>query len=146
MNSYKRLVENFWAPIMASYGVENRTAAIRIIAPPTCPASATRLEVRVCGADVNPYLAISAILASGYYGIVNKLELPFEALENGGCGDRLARNLAEATVRMKEPKSIARAVLGNDFVDHFVATREHEWRLWENSVTDWEVKRYMEPI
>jgi glutamine synthetase len=64
INSYKRLVENFWAPVNVSYGFENRTTAIRIIAPPTCDPKATRIEIRVPGADVNPHLVMAVTLTN----------------------------------------------------------------------------------
>ncbi|KAI8621291.1 hypothetical protein BC830DRAFT_1095034 [Chytriomyces sp. MP71] len=153
INSYKRLVENYWAPITVSYGVENRTASIRLITPPTAPASATRLEIRVPGADANPYLTVAAILAAGYDGIRRQLPLPFPPAEiqkdlaGGRSGERrLARDLREATEEMAQEGSVARRVLGNAFVDHYVGTRRHEWRIWERAVTNWEVSRYFEVI
>ncbi|KAJ3130599.1 hypothetical protein HK100_007894 [Physocladia obscura] len=153
INSYKRLVENYWAPITVSYGVENRTTSIRLITPPTAPANATRLEIRVPGADANPYLTVAAILACGYEGIKRKLELPMPAAEvtqkfDGGRKNeiRLARNLKEAYEAMDASDSMARQVLGNGFVDHYVGTRKHEWRVWETAVTNWEVSRYFEVI
>ncbi|KAJ3036659.1 hypothetical protein HDV00_002483 [Rhizophlyctis rosea] len=149
INSYKRLVENYWAPITVSYGFENRTAAIRVIAPPTCSPKATRIEVRVPGADVNPYLAISAILASGIYGVKHRMEPrlpPAEGNVVSQGGERLARDLREATEKMMAKDSFARNVLGDAFVDHYGATRKHEWKQWETAVTDWELKRYMETV
>ncbi|KAJ3228483.1 hypothetical protein HK099_000038 [Clydaea vesicula] len=140
INSYKRLVENYWAPVTVTYGFENRTAAIRLICPPLCPPSATRLEMRVT--------AIAAILGSGLYGIEHNLELPFGPLEGDavGKGERLPRNLKEASETMKKKDSIARKVFGDNFVDHFTSTRDHEWALWERQVTSWEVSRYMETV
>lgn len=130
-------------------------AAIRIISPPLVPASATRFELRVPGmrlsyhegCDVNPYLAVAALVGSGLYGIKNKLSLsckPLEEAAEGDLGERLAGNLQEAVVKMKESGSVARSVFGDEFIDHYVKTREHEWRLWSVAVTDWELKRYME--
>ena len=72
VNSYKRLVENFWAPVTVSWGLEHRAASIRLIAPPTSSAGATRFEVRVAGADTNPYLVLAAILALGWKGVEEK--------------------------------------------------------------------------
>lgn len=151
INSYKRLVENFWAPVKVSWGIENRLAAIRVIAPPTCSPSATRVEVRVPGADINPCLAISAILAAGHYGIANKLENPLPALQYGDSlnnypGAKLPKSLKEAVEIMDKPDSLARKILGKDFVDHYVLASRHEVRLWENAVTDWELKRYFELV
>ncbi|KAJ3320033.1 hypothetical protein HDU76_000400, partial [Blyttiomyces sp. JEL0837] len=152
INSYKRLVENYWAPITVSYGVENRTTAIRLITPPTCPPAATRLEIRVPGADANPYLAIAAILACGYEGISSKMTLsdpPAETRtpeQRNKHERRLARDLREAVLEMERKDSFARKVLGDEFVDHFVGTRKHELRIWERAVTNWELKRYMEVV
>ncbi|KAK5115086.1 hypothetical protein LTR62_001783 [Meristemomyces frigidus] len=153
VNSYKRLVENFWAPVTVSWGLEHRAASVRIIAPPTAPPKGTRFEVRVAGADANPYLVMSAILALGYRGIEKKLEIPVPPLgkgeEVGGKadkGERLARSLREATGVFAREGSVAREVFGDEFVEHFAGTREHEVRLWDEAVTDWEVKRYIETV
>lgn len=149
VNSYKRLVENFWAPVTVSWGLEHRAASIRIISPPTASAKSTRFEVRTPGADANPFYVLSAILATGLRGIEKKLDIPIPPLASGketGSGERLARNLMEGVTRMMEKGSVAREVFGDPFVEHFAGTREHEWRLWEEAVTDWEVKRYTETV
>lgn len=153
INSYKRLVENFWAPVTVSWGLEHRAASIRLIAPPSCPPKGTRFEIRVPGADTNPHLVLATILALGYRGIEKKLEISVPPLgkgeEVGGKtdkGERLAKSLKEATARFSARDSIARECLGNDFVDHYTGTREHEVRLWDEAVTDWEVKRYIETV
>lgn len=77
INGYKRLVagEAFWAPNAVTYGYDSRGASVRIISPPSVAPAATRLEVRVPGADMNPYFAISAIFALGIRGIEKKLKL-----------------------------------------------------------------------
>ncbi|RUS24282.1 hypothetical protein BC938DRAFT_473838 [Jimgerdemannia flammicorona] len=149
INSYKRLVENYWAPVTVSWGIDNRIAAVRVIAPPVCSPSATRMEVRVTGADINPHLAIATILACGLWGIHEKLTIPIAPLghpASEGKGERLARSLAEAILKMDDAGSVARKVLGDRFVNHFVKTRRHEWSAWESAVTEWEVRRYMELI
>jgi hypothetical protein len=144
INSYKRLVENFWAPVTVSWGLEHRAASIRLIAPPTCPPKGTRFEIRVPGADTNGYLVLAAILALGWRGVEKKLELPIPPLNRGqdvggadDKGERLAKNLKEATARFARKESIAREVFGDEFVEHFAGTREHEIRLWDEAVTDW---------
>lgn len=144
INSYKRLVENFWAPVTVSWGLEHRAAAIRLIAPPTAPPKGTRFEIRVAGADANAYLVYAAILALGFRGIEKKMEIPIPPLgkgqDVGGAADkgaRLAKSLREATERMAQKESVAREVFGDEFVDHFAGTREHEIRLWDEAVTDW---------
>ena len=78
INGYKRLIggEAFWAPNAVTYGYDSRAASIRIIAPPSCPPAGTRLEIRIPGADMNPYFALSAILLLGLRGINKKIPLP----------------------------------------------------------------------
>ena len=78
INGYKRLVggEAFWAPNAITYGYDSRAASIRIISPPSVPPTATRFEVRIPGADMNPYFALSAIFLLGLRGIEKKLKLP----------------------------------------------------------------------
>ena len=144
INSYKRLIENFWAPVTVSWGLEHRAASIRLIAPPTASPKATRFEVRVAGADANPYLVMSAILALGWRGVEKQLEIKVPPLgkgqDVGGQADkgvRLAKSLKEATATMMRKESVAREVFGDEFVEHFGGTREHEVRLWEEAVTDW---------
>lgn len=146
VNSYKRLVENFWAPVTVSWGLEHRAASVRLIAPPTCPPKGTRLEIRVPGADTNAYLVLAAILALGWRGVEKKLAIPVPPLGKGqdvggeaDKGQRLAKSLKEATATFARPGSIAREVLGDAFVDHYAGTREHEVRLWDEAVTDWYV-------
>ncbi|MFO7257525.1 MAG: glutamine synthetase [Bacteroidota bacterium] len=146
VNSYKRLVEGTWAPTALTWGVDNRTVALRVI--PGSSKSA-RLESRVPGSDINPYLAIAASLASGLYGIRKGLKL--KQPETTGNAYRAANlqalptTLKEATDRMKNSK-IANEILGEKFVDHFTRTREWEWRQHLKAVTDWEYRRYFEII
>jgi len=153
INSYKRLVENFWAPVTVSWGLEHRAASIRLIAPPTASAKATRFEVRVCGADTNPHLVLGTILALGWRGVEKKLEIGIPPLGKGedvggkaDKGERLAKDLKSATEKMKSEGSVAREALGDEFVEHFSGTREHEIKVWEEAVTDWEVRRYIETV
>ncbi|KAL0468876.1 hypothetical protein QR685DRAFT_318473 [Neurospora intermedia] len=153
INSYKRLVENFWAPVTVSWGLEHRAASIRLIGPPGSKAGATRFEIRVPGADANPFYVLSAVLALGWRGVEKKLEIPCPPLGKGeqvggvtDAGARLAKSLKEATDRFMRKDSIAREVFGDEFVDHYGGTREHEIRLWDEAVTDWEMKRYIETV
>lgn len=146
VNSYKRLVEGFWAPTRVTWGLDNRTAAMRVIFGPS--AKSTRVEGRVSGADVNPYLALAAYIASGLYGIENKLSL--DAPPVGGNAyqsdaPRLPGNLLDAATKMKD-STIARMLFGDAFVDHFTNTRLWEWRQAQLAVTDWEMQRYFEII
>jgi glutamine synthetase len=145
INSYKRLVEGAWAPTRTNWGIDNRTTALRAI-----PGSekSTRLETRVNGSDSNPYLALSAALASGLYGIEKKLSLAAPVPGNGyedKAATVLPRTLEEATRRFEQSK-LARGLFGDAFVDHFAASRHWEYRQYARAVTDWELKRYFEII
>ena len=108
-----------------------------------------RIENRIIGADANPYLAMAAALASGLYGIKNKLELKIPATTGNGYQDKrngsLAPNLLESATMMKS-SAIAKELFGEEFVAHFTNTRLWEWRQFGKSVTDWELKRYFEII
>ncbi|KAF2272953.1 glutamine synthetase/guanido kinase [Westerdykella ornata] len=153
VNSYKRLVENFWAPVTVSWGLEHRAASIRIISPPTSSPKGTRFEVRVPGADTNPHFVLAAILALGWRGIERKMAINIPPLGKGedvggetDRGVRLAKSLKEATDRFMRKESVAREVFGDEFVEHFGGTRQHEIRLWDEAVTDWEVRRYIETV
>jgi glutamine synthetase len=146
INSYKRLVDGFWAPVKPTWGIDNRTASFRVI--PGSPKS-TRLETRCPGADVNPYLALAACIAAGMHGIDKGLKLlarPVEGTNKGGENvPRAPRSLAETT-RIFKGSDLARDWFGDEFVDHFAATREWEYRQWQDAVTDWELKRYFEIV
>ena len=131
INSYKRLVENFWAPVTLSWGFENRIASVRVIGPPTASVSATRLEIRVPGADMHPHYTIAALLALGLRGIEKELDIPIDPVNTSDFnGERLPKSLFAATERFMAKDSLAREVLGNEFVDHFGGTRQHELREW----------------
>jgi len=150
INGYRRLLggEAFWAPNSITYGYDSRVASIRIISPPSVPPASTRFEVRVPGADMNPYFALSAIFGLGIRGINKKLSLPVPPITQVIPGDekvkKLATSLEAATGRMMLPESVAREVFGNEFVDHYGGTREHEVDRWNRAVTDWEIARYLE--
>ena len=146
INSYKRLVEGFWAPVKPTWGIDNRTASFRVIAGGV---KSTRLETRCPGADVNPYLAMAAVIAAGLYGVEKGLKLttpPITGTNQGAENIPAApRTLIETTRNFSNSK-IARDFLGDTFVEHFAATRDWEWRQWLDGVTDWELKRYFEII
>jgi glutamine synthetase len=144
INSYKRMVPGAWAPNTATWGIENRTTALRIIhGSPT----ATRIEFRLCGADMNPYISMAAALASGLYGIENELEPPPAQAGNAyeATGSPLPRTLAEATANLRRSERV-RKLLGEAFVDHYVRTREWEVREFDRAVTTWELERYIEHV
>jgi glutamine synthetase len=146
VNSYKRLVDGFWAPVKPTWGLDNRTASFRVIAGSP---KATRLETRCPGADVNPYLAMAAVVAAGLHGVEKGLKLTAPPITGTNQGaeniPRAPRSLIRTTHNFKASK-IARDWLGDTFVDHFAATREWEHRQWQDAVTDWEMKRYFEII
>jgi len=145
INSYKRYVPGVWAPLNASWGVENRTCAIRAIPGSS---TSTRLEYRQTAADMNPYIAMAATLAAGLWGIEHQKDppLPVDG-DASGRGDLapLPRTLREATDRLARSEH-ARAILGEAFVDHYVRTRDWECRQYERVVTEWELRRYFEVI
>lgn len=146
VNSYKRLVDGFWAPVKPTWGIDNRTASFRVIGGSP---KATRLETRCPGADINAYLAMAAVIAAGLHGVEQGLKLaapPITGTNQGGENvPRAPRTLIETT-RNFSKSEIARDFLGDTFVEHFAATRDWEWRQWLDAVTDWELKRYFEII
>jgi glutamine synthetase len=143
INSYKRTVPGAWAPVNATWGIDNRTTAIRAIPG---GAKSTRIELRLTGADINPYLAMAASLAAGLDGIAHEAPLP-AATVNAYTGDApaLPHSLSEATAQFRQSK-LARRWLGDDFVDHYAGTRDWESRQFAKAVTDWELARYFESI
>jgi glutamine synthetase len=146
INSYKRLVEGAWAPTTLTWGIDNRTTALRVL---NGSSNACRIETRVIGSDVNPYLAMAACLAAGLYGIRKKMKLKQPATVGNGYRDysngTLPHTLIDATNQMKT-SPIAEELFGKAFVDHFVQSRDWEWRQHLKAVTDWEYKRYFEII
>ena len=146
INSYKRLVEGAWAPTTITWGMDNRTTALRVL---NGSASSCRIETRVIGADVNPYLAMAASLAAGLYGIKKKMKLKQPATTGNGYLEKvhgtLPYTLIDATNQMKS-SAIAKELFGETFTAHFIQSREWEWRQHLKAVTDWEYKRYFEII
>jgi glutamine synthetase len=149
INSYTRLVKGAWAPTAATWGVENRTAAIRVIPG---GAHSQRIECRAGGADGNPYLVAAAVLAAALSGIEQALE-PEAAVEGNAYDvqDALApdqqfpRNLRGAA-DMFEGSRVARDAFGDAFVDHFTMTRRWECAEYERSLNSWQLERYFEII
>jgi glutamine synthetase len=147
VNSYRRLIPGFWAPTDATWGVENRTTALRVI--PGSPKS-QRIEYRIAAADANPYVILSAALASGLWGIEHRIEP--ETAVTGNAYDRkyparlaLPRTLWDSAQRLRASK-MAREWFGDAFVEHFAATREWEEREFRKHISDWELARYFEII
>ncbi len=147
INSFSRLVPGAWAPTNATWGVENRTTALRVIGG--SPKS-QRVEYRVGPADANPYLGLAAVLGSGLYGIENELELGEGIVGNAYDQEidpslKLPATLWEAADALKASEA-ARDLFGDAFVDHYAATRHWEEREFRKAITDWELKRYFEII
>jgi glutamine synthetase len=147
VNSYSRLVPGYWAPTSATWGIENRTTALRVIRGGP---SSQRVEYRIAAADINPHIALAAAIGSGLWGIEHRIE-PDAAIE-GNAYDRehpphrrLPATLYEAAERLAASKP-ARALFGDDFVDHHAATRQWEEREFRKAITDWELARYFEII
>jgi len=144
INSYKRSVENTWAPTSSTWGFENRTTALRVIPGGE---KSTRIEQRMLGADMNPFIGMAAALAAGLWGVENEVEPPAACEGNAyrTPGKPLARNLKEAVAQLRESER-ARRLLGEAFVDHYLRTRDWEIRQFERAVTTWELERYLELI
>lgn len=147
VNSYSRLVPGYWAPLDATWGVENRTTALRLI-----PGSAKsqRVEVRIGSADANPYLALAGALGSGLEGIEQGWE-PEPMVEGNAYTQQFPPKLAlpnslwDSAQRFKA-SAAADKLFGAAFVQHYAATREWEERQFRRHVTDWELARYFEII
>lgn len=146
VNSYKRFIEGSWAATSLCWGFQNRTTAVRII-----PAKVGKchVEMRIPGADVNPYLAIYALLASGLYGIREKLQLKLKEQKGSAYVSTqnapLPKSLEEA-VRIMQDHSLPKKILDPVFVDHYLMTRQAEVKRYQEAVTDWEINRYLEII
>jgi glutamine synthetase len=147
VNSYSRLVPGYWAPTSATWGIENRTTALRVIRG---GASSQRVEYRISAADINPYIALAAAIGSGLWGIEHRIEPDAPIVGNAYAQEhpqhrRLPATLYEAAERLiaSEP---ARALFGDAFVEQHAATRQWEEREFRKAITDWELARYFEII
>jgi glutamine synthetase len=147
VNSYTRLAPGAWAPTTATWGIDNRTCALRVIAGSP---SSQRLEHRLAGADANPYLATAAVVASGLWGIEHQVEP--SAPVTGNAYEEPPENapplpaaLGEAAARLAGSAPAAE-LFGRPFVEHFARSREWEEGEFRRAVTDWELQRYLEVI
>lgn len=147
INSYSRLIPGYWAPTDATWGVENRTTALRVI-----PGSdkSQRIEYRLGSADANPYLALAAAIGSGLYGIEHQIDPEAEIKGNSYEQSHspelaLPRTLWDAAQMLRKSRA-ARELFGQEFVEHFAASREWEEREFRRHITDWELDRYFEII
>jgi glutamine synthetase len=141
VNSYKRFAAGSFAPTTIAWGLDNRTCAVRLVGR----GAGARLENRVPGGDVNPYLALAAMLAGGLYGIDNELELepPLEGNAYTSGRPTVPHTLREARDAFSQ-SVIARRILGDDVVDHYTNMANVELAAFDAAVTDWELRRSFE--
>jgi glutamine synthetase len=144
VNSYKRYAVGSFAPTTVAWGQDNRTCALRIVGH----GPSLRFENRVGGADLNPYLALSALIASGLHGIEAGLELP-AALAGNAYADREHPRVPATLASARElfaASDVAREAFGADVVDHYLNAADVELRAFESAVTDWERVRGFERL
>ncbi len=147
VNSYTRLIPGFWAPTDATWSVDNRTCALRVISG--SPKS-QRVEYRVAAADANPYLSLAAAVASGLWGMENRIE-PTAPVKGNSYAAKHAKRLAlprtlwDSAQRLRA-SAMAKDWFGEAFVEHFAASREWEEREYRRHISDWELARYFEII
>ncbi|MBC7906025.1 MAG: glutamine synthetase [Rhodospirillaceae bacterium] len=135
VNSFRRLVPDFDAPINLHWSRDNRTVGLRV---PESGQSARRVENRLAGADANAYLAIAGSLACGYLGMMNKLD-PGEPINGSGYSraHSLPWHMHDALEKLKGARAV-REVLGEDFCDAYMAVKEAEWNAYQRVVSSWE--------
>jgi glutamine synthetase len=144
INSYKRFQLGSWAPTGVGWGIDNRTLGFRKVGH----GKGTRVECRIPGADANSYFAFAGTIAGGLYGIKNKLPLgdPYEG--NGYEASDIPRipwNIVDA-IALWEHSDIARECFGDDVHHHILTMAKAEWQAFNQTVTDWELRRYWERI
>jgi len=143
INSYKRFQAGSFAPTVVAWGRDNRTCALRVVGH----GAALRMENRVPGGDMNPYLGVAAMLAGGLHGIREELALEpaFEGNAYTSDRDRVPMTLAEAR-DLLHGSAVARAAFGDDVVDHYVNAADVEIAAFNSAVTDWERVRGFERL
>jgi glutamine synthetase len=141
INSYKRYAAGSWAPTTIAWGTDNRTCGFRVVGH----GNGLRVETRIPGGDVNPYLAFAALLAAGLHGIENELEPPprLEGNAYESDAERFPSTLRDAIAAL-EDGSTARAAFGDDVVDHYLNYARTEQRLFDEVVTGYERERLFE--
>jgi glutamine synthetase len=143
INSYKRFQPGSFAPTSTAWGYDNRTCSLRVVGH----GAGLRLENRLPGGDVNPYLAMAGMLASGLYGIEQELELEPVFTGNAYLSDkpRVPTSMREAR-DLFASSTLARQFFGDDVVDHYVNYADIELAAFEGAVTDWERVRGFERL
>jgi glutamine synthetase len=141
INSYKRYAARSWAPTSLAWGHDNRTCGFRIVGH----GQSLRTETRIPGADVNPYLAVAALIAAGLHGIEQELELPppLEGNAYDSDAERFPSSLREAVAAL-EQGTLARSAFGDDVVDHYLNYGRTEQELFDQVVTCYERERLFE--
>ncbi len=141
INSYKRFADGSFAPTTIAWGLDNRTCAVRLVGH----GPSARLENRVPGGDVNPYLALAAMLAGGLHGIEQELELGPELVGNAYASDlpTIPKTLRQARDVFARSE-VARACFGDEVVDHYTNMADVELTAFDAAVTDWELQRSFE--
>jgi len=141
INSYKRYAAGSWAPTTLAWGLDNRTCGFRVVGH----GPSKRVETRIPGGDVNPYLAFAALIAAGLHGLERGLALP-PALEGNAYesdAERFPSTLRQAIAAL-ESSSVAREAFGDDVVEHYLNYGRVEQRLFDEVVTCWERERLFE--
>ncbi len=144
VNSYRRFVPGSWAPTAIAWGDDNRTCGFRLVGK----GPSRRIECRIPGADVNPYIALAANIASGLWGVEHELSLPPSYQGNAYQDSELERipsNLAEA-IKEFESSELGAQILGDDVHFHLLNSARQEWAKANAHVTDWELARNFERI
>ncbi len=142
INSYKRFAAGSFAPTTIAWGLDNRTCAVRLVGH----GKSARMENRVPGGDVNPYLALAAMLAGGLHGIEQELVLEDELVGNAYTSedhDRVPHTLRAARDTFTS-SAVARAAFGDAVVDHYTNMADVELAAFDAAVTDWELRRTFE--
>ena len=144
INSYKRYQSGSWAPTGLAWSYDNRTAGFRVLGKD----KSLRIESRIPGADVNPYLGYAAGIASGLDGIRNKIEPPdiFEGDVYSAANLQQVPRTYRDAINVLEKSTFAVEAFGEDVVKHYLHFFKTEQSLYENAVTDWERIRYFEQI
>jgi glutamine synthetase len=143
INSYKRFQAGSFAPTKAVWSGDNRTAGFRLVGQ----GPALRVECRIPGADVNPYLATAALVGAGLYGIEHELEL--EPMVEGNAYHQEVREIPKTLVdaiALLDGSELMRAIFGDQVIDHYVHTARWEQAEFDRKVTDWELQRYFEQV
>jgi glutamine synthetase len=144
LNSYRRYVPDSWAPTAVVWGEDNRTCGFRAVGS----GPGRRIESRIPGSDVNPYIALAAAIGAGLYGIDHRLELPSAFTGNAYQAEEVTRipsSLAEALSELEESEVAAEA-FGPEVHHHLLNSARQEWATSNRAVTDWELARNFERI